>query len=182
MFQTVTSEIIETLGRYEFNRILVTCPHCYNTFKNDYPLFDAAYDVVHHAQFIQELVASKQLALSVSKKQDSIVYHDSCYLGRYNGIYEAPRKVLESAGCSLVSLPRERERGFCCGAGGGRMWLEETGASIAGIRAEELLATGSARIAAACPFCITMLTDGVKDLKAAVPVLDIAEIMVEHLA
>jgi len=182
LFQTVTSEIIETLGRYEFNRILVTCPHCYNTFKNDYPLFNAAYDVVHHAQFIQELVASKQLALSVSQRQDSIVYHDSCYLGRYNGIYEAPRKVLESAGCSLVSVPRERERGFCCGAGGGRMWLEEAGTSIAGIRAEELLATGAARIAAACPFCITMLTDGVKELEAPVPVLDIAEIVVERLA
>ncbi len=181
LYQTAAGEIIETLGRYEFNRILVTCPHCYNTFKNDYALFNTAYDVVHHAEFLQEMIAQKRIPLSRNPERDGIVYHDSCYLGRYNGIYEAPRKALESAGCTLVSVPRERNCGFCCGAGGGRMWLEEAGESIAGLRAEELLASGAARIAAACPFCITMLTDGVKGRQASVPVLDIAEIIADRL-
>ncbi len=180
LYQTVTSEIVDTLSRYEFNRILVTCPHCYNTFKNDYALFNTAYTVVHHAELINELITSKRISLSASMEDGRTVYHDSCYLGRYNDIYEAPRKVLESAGCSLVSVAREKERGFCCGAGGGRMWLEEAGESIAGNRAGELLDSGAKRIAAACPFCITMLSDGVKDRQATVPVQDIAEIIADR--
>jgi len=181
LYQTATGEIMETLGRYAFNRILVTCPHCYNTFKNDYALFTTAWDVVHHVEFLQELIAAKRIILSTSPENVSTAYHDSCYLGRYNGIYEAPRNVLASAGASLASVPREKERGFCCGAGGGRMWLEEAGESIASIRAEELLGSGAARIAAACPFCITMLSDGVKDRQSEVPVLDIAEIIANRL-
>ena len=181
LYQTATQEIIETLKQYKFKRILVTCPHCYNTFKNEYPTFDAQYEVVHHTEFIQELLEKKQLQLT-SSNQDKVVFHDSCYLGRYNDIYDAPRSVLASAGCTLASTEREKQHGFCCGAGGGQMWLEEQGESISGIRTAELLATGADSIAAACPFCITMLTDGIKEKESNIAVQDIAEVIASRLS
>lgn len=180
LYQTVTQEIIETLKQYKFNRILVACPHCYNTFKNDYATFDAHYEVVHHTELINELLESGKLKMT-SPEKNNVVFHDSCYLGRYNDIYEAPRKVLESSGCSLASVDREGRKGFCCGAGGGQMWLEEQGDAINVIRTDELLNSGAEKIAAACPFCITMLTDGVKEKESTAEVLDIAEIVAAGL-
>ncbi len=181
LYQIATQEIIETLKQYKFNRILVACPHCYNTFKNEYPTFDAEYDVIHHTELIHELLKDGKLSVP-SGSGSKVVFHDSCYLGRYNGIYDAPRNVLASVGCSLSSVEREKRHGFCCGAGGGQMWLEEQGDAINGIRTEELLASGAEKIAAACPFCITMLTDGVKEKESNVEVLDVAEIIAAGLA
>lgn len=181
LYQTATQEIIETLKQYSFKRVLTTCPHCYNTFKNDYSAFGERFNVISHVEFLRELIDAGSLRVSASAFQGRTAYHDSCYLGRHNGVYSAPREVLESAGCTLAAVPREKDRGFCCGAGGGQMWLEETGDSIAAIRAAELVAAGADQIAAACPFCITMLGDGLKKNESSVEVKDIAEILAEGL-
>ncbi|MBW7864171.1 MAG: (Fe-S)-binding protein [Candidatus Hydrogenedentes bacterium] len=178
LYQTATQEILETLGRYAFDRILVTCPHCHNTFSNEYPAFGAEYQVVHHSQFIDELCSAGKLP---ARPADSggvpVAVHDSCYLARHNGIVDAPRRVLAASGKLPVEPPRHGLKGFCCGAGGGRMWLEETdGEQINRLRARELAATGAGAVAAACPFCVTMLTDGLKAENAGnVEVWDIAE-------
>lgn len=181
LYQTATSEIADIFRRYAFKRILVTCPHCYNTFKNDYPLFDIDVDVIHHAEFLDELIASKRLRAPNPAVDGVTVFHDSCYLGRHNGIYDAPRRVLEFAGCELGTVQREKREGFCCGAGGGHMWLEEKGEPVSAIRTEELIASGASQIAAACPFCITMLRDGSKKRGSSVEVRDIAEIVAQRL-
>ena len=182
LYQTATAEIADIFQRYEFKRVLVTCPHCYNTFKNDYPLFGIDVDVIHHTEFLDELITEKRLRVSNSAADGVTVFHDSCYLGRHNGVYDAPRRVLASAGCELTSVQREKREGFCCGAGGGHMWLEEKGEPVSAIRAEELIASGASQIAAACPFCITMLRDGVKKRGSGVEVRDIAEIIAHRLS
>ncbi len=184
LYQMALHEIEEILKQYQFKRILVTCPHCFNTFKNEYPAFGVEYPVVHHTQFIENLLESG--ALDIERAETTakpIVYHDSCYLGRYNGIYDPPRDVLRSAGCNLVEAERHRERGLCCGAGGGRMWLEEDiGEQINVLRVRDLLATGAGEIAAACPFCITMLTDALKaEDRDDIEAKDIAEIIAGRL-
>lgn len=183
LYQTAAQEITETLKQYQFSRIVTACPHCFNTFANEYPAFDGHYDVVHHSQFIAELVESGRIKLQAPAAPVRTAFHDSCYLGRYHGLYDAPRHVLEAAGCDVVFPARARERGLCCGAGGGRMWLEETlGEQINTMRAEELAATGAPQSSAACPFCITMLGDGMKSAKHEdVAVLDIAEIAADAL-
>ena len=182
LYQMATLEIVETLKQYKFNRILVTCPHCFNTFANEYASFGAEYQVVHHTQFINELMNSGKLKAS-RNNGGTAVFHDSCYLGRYNGIFEQPRAVLKAVGCQMAAAPREREKGLCCGGGGGRMWVEETlGEKIATLRAKELIDTEAERIVASCPFCITMLTDGVKAAERGdVAVMDIAEIVAASL-
>lgn len=182
LYQMATQEIVETLRKYKFKYILTTCPHCFNTIKNEYPDFGADYTVIHHTQLIAEMVATGRLRLKPGAAQ-RIAFHDSCYLGRYNGEFDGPRHAIEAAGGSLVSVPREREHGFCCGAGGGRMWLEETqGEMINTVRARELLDTQPEKIAASCPFCMTMLSDGVKKLAGEkVAVFDVAELVAEAL-
>lgn len=182
LYQTAAQENVETLARYKFKRILATCPHCFNTLRNEYPDFGAAYEVVHHAQLIGELVAAGKLRLRAGAAQ-TVAYHDSCYIGRYHGIYDAPRAAIAATGAQLVSVPRERAHGLCCGAGGGRMWLEETqGEKINSVRARELTATGADRIATACPFCMTMISDGVKKESGdPVAVQDIAELVAASL-
>jgi Fe-S oxidoreductase len=175
LYQMATEEVIDTLKQYAFKRILTACPHCFNTIKNEYPDFGGDYEVVHHSQLIQELVESGRI--KPGNGGASTVFHDSCYLGRYNGVYDAPREA-----APMQDPPRAREKGLCCGAGGGRMWLEETlGEPINATRARELIAGGAERIAASCPFCITMLSDGVKACGADTPVRDIAEIVAEGL-
>lgn len=181
LYQTATMEIVETLNQYKFNRILTACPHCFNTLKNEYPDFDGNYDVIHHSQLIDELTASGKLQVPQNGKTKT-VFHDSCYIGRYNGIMEEPRKAIASTGAEVADPGRNRKQGLCCGAGGGRMWLEETlGEPINATRAEELLGTGAEEIGASCPFCITMLSDGVKKHESEVPVRDIAEIVADRL-
>ncbi|HNR36692.1 MAG TPA: (Fe-S)-binding protein [Candidatus Hydrogenedentes bacterium] len=182
LFQMAAREIAETLNTYAFKRILVTCPHCYNTFKNEFPAFGAAYEVVHHAAFIQEMIESGRLNLETNGGP-LVAFHDSCYLGRHNGLYDAPRRVLASAGQKMAPVARDREKGFCCGAGGGRMWLEEhLGEPINVLRFNELTAGGADCIAAACPFCITMLSDAAKREGQDTEVLDLAEIVARQLS
>ncbi len=181
LFQTATMEIVETLKQYKFNRILVQCPHCLNTLANEHPDFGGDYEVVHHTDYINELMRAGKLTLNATDKV-STAFHDSCYLARYNDIVESPRAVLHAAGAEIKAVAREGKSGFCCGAGGGRMWLEETeGEAINGQRAAELLATDAKQVGTACPFCMTMLTDGVKATGSEVPVRDVAEIVAEQL-
>ena len=177
--QMLITENVETLNRYKFRRIVATCPHCYNTLKNEYPDFGGRYEVVHHTEFLRDLIRSGRLKVRADSGSKT-VFHDSCYLGRYNGIYDAPRDLIRASGAGLTEMRRARDRGFCCGAGGARMFLEETvGKRVNVERTEEALACGPETIATACPFCMTMLTDGVKakDADAKVHVRDVAEVL-----
>jgi Fe-S oxidoreductase len=179
--QMLMNENISTLNKYKVRKIVTACPHCFNTLKNEYPQFGGNWQVIHHSEFILNLINEKKLELSKNIVQD-ITYHDSCYLGRYNDIYDAPRRLLSSTGADLVEMPRAKDKGFCCGAGGSRMFMEETvGKRVNHERTEEALATEAPVIGTACPFCLTMLTDGVKDKgkSGEVSVQDIAELVAE---
>ncbi len=180
--QSMMSELAALLNRYQVKRIITTCPHCFNTLKNEYPDFGGRFEVHHHSQFIGRLVAGGKLKLTPSGAD--VVYHDSCYLGRYNQVYDEPRAAIALA---TGRAPREgfrvREKSFCCGAGGGRMWMEEHAGKKVNIeRVEELIGTGAKTIGAACPYCMTMVADGVKEKGVAVEVKDIAELVAEALA
>jgi len=177
--QMMIRENAAVLEQYRPRKILTACPHCFNILKNEYPRFGARYPVVHHSELLWALHREGRLKPNGSNL-GSITFHDSCYLGRWNGIIEAPRVLIESLnrGRPLILPPRNAEKGLCCGAGGGRMFMEETiGKRINLDRAEELLATGAGTVAAACPFCVTMLTDGIADSGGRTPVKDIAEIV-----
>jgi len=180
--QMLIQENIQTFSKYNVKKIITICPHCFNTLKNEYPDFGGNYEVYHHVQFLEKLLIEGRL--KISKKLDArITYHDSCYLGRYNEIYDAPRDILGSInGVKLLEMKRSRDRGLCCGAGGARMFMEEKiGKRINIERTEEALSLNPDTIASACPFCMTMLTDGVKAKEVAdkVQVKDIAEILLE---
>jgi Fe-S oxidoreductase len=180
--QMMISENVEILNQYKPKKILAACPHCYNTIKNEYPQFGARYDVVNHAEFLLDLVHQGRLTTKSGLRIESLTFHDSCYLGRWNGIFEAPRQLLRFSNndAKLIEMKRSATEGLCCGAGGARMFMEETiGKHINHERAQEIIATGATQVAAACPFCITMLTDGIADLEGDVEVKDIAEILDE---
>jgi Fe-S oxidoreductase len=183
MFQMMAYQNIQILNGYQIKKIVTTCPHCFNTLKNEYPALGGNYDVIHHTQFLEELIASGKIKILDSNewKGKSITYHDSCYLGRANEIYEAPRKVLESLDMELREMKRCKSKGLCCGAGGAQMFKEEEKGDkrINTERADEALETKSDFVASACPFCNTMLTDGIKnrDEDMNTSVLDIAEII-----
>lgn len=187
MFQMMAYQNIQVLNNYQVKKIVTTCPHCFNTLKNEYPELGGHYEVIHHASYLQQLINEGRIKLQGggSFKGKKITYHDSCYLGRANGIYEAPRQVLELLDAELVEMKRCRTNGLCCGAGGAQMFKEEEKGEkrINQERADEALDTGAGVIAAACPFCNTMLTDGVKakEKEAEVQVLDIAEIVAASL-
>jgi Fe-S oxidoreductase len=183
MFQMMAYQNIQLLNGYGIKKIVTACPHCFNTLKNEYPELGGTYEVIHHAVFLQQLIDEGKIKMADgnSFKGKKITYHDSCYLGRANNIYEAPRKVLEALDAALVEMKRCKSNGLCCGAGGAQMFKEEEKGDIRINleRTNEALETGANVIAAACPFCNTMLTDGVKNSNKEdeVKVLDIAEIV-----
>jgi len=164
LFQMLAMQNIETLNDMGVKKIVTQCPHCFNTLKNEYPQLDGHYEVIHHSQMLENLIESGQLDMSGARLDERVVYHDSCYLGRHNDVYLSPRKVIGSlAGVEIVEAPRNGTEGMCCGAGGARMWMEETtGKNINIERSQELIATGATRVATACPFCYIMMDDGVK--------------------
>lgn len=187
MFQMMAYQNIQTLNNYNIKKIVTACPHCFNIIKNEYSALGGNYDVVHHSVFLQQLIDEGKIRMKEggSFKGKRITYHDSCYLGRANDIYDAPRKVLEAMDVALVEMKRCRSNGLCCGAGGAQMFKEEEKGTtrINFERSDEAIATGASVIAAACPFCNTMLTDGVKNKEKEdeVQVLDIAELVVASL-
>ena len=175
---------VETLSSYDVKKIVTTCPHCFNTLLNEYPDFGGKYEVVHHTEFIDTLVKEGRIK-GMNEMQKRVTYHDSCYIGRYNNNYEAPRSTIKHVpGLEVVEMDRNRSRGLCCGAGGGQMYLEEKQGKRVNIeRTEEALATGAETITTACPFCMTMMNDGVKNKEAeGVVVKDVAEVLLESIA
>lgn len=186
LFQMQAMQNIETLNGYGIKRLVTACPHCYNSLKNEYPSLGGNYDVVHHTQFIDELLQSGRLAIEGGAFEGKkITYHDSCYLGRANNIYEAPRMVIERLDADLQEMKRCRTNGLCCGAGGAQMFKEaEAGNKEVNIeRAEEALDTNPDIIAVNCPFCMTMMRDGTKHFEKedSVEVMDIAELVNQNL-
>jgi Fe-S oxidoreductase len=145
-------------------KIITQCPHCFNTLKNEYPQLGGMYEVIHHSELLEQLIDTGKLDVSGATLEERVAYHDSCYLGRHNDVYMAPRKVVGSLkGVQVVEMPRNGNKGMCCGAGGARMWMEESiGKKVNDERSQEALSTGATRIATACPFCYIMLDDGVK--------------------
>lgn len=186
LYQMLAKDTIETLNRYAVTTVVTSCPHCFHQIGNEFPQLGGNYAVIHHSTYIDRLLEQELVPLRTDEGQRlTVAYHDSCYLGRYNDIYDAPRQTLRRAlpVVTLVEPPRARDRGLCCGAGGGRMWMEERqGKRINIERTEELLSTGADTIAVACPFCMTMMSDGVKAKESTVPVLDIAEVVASQLS
>jgi Fe-S oxidoreductase len=168
------------MKRYNVKKVVATCPHGYNALKKDYPHFGGQFEVYHHTEIIADLIAQGKVALKKPVK-GLTTYHDSCFLGRYNAIYDQPRRILAAVpGLKLTEMERNRNKSFCCGAGGARMWMEEDiGERINDMRTDQAIAAGADTIAVGCPFCLTMLSDGIKDRKKeeTMAALDIAEIV-----
>lgn len=184
LFQMMAFQNIQVLNGYGIKKIVTACPHCFNTLKNEYPGLGGEYEVMHHSQFLQQLLDSGKLKVQGGAfKGKKITYHDPCYLGRANDVYEAPREVIEKLDVEIAEMRRSRVKGFCCGAGGAQMFKEaEKGTKEVNIeRAEEALELNPDVIAVACPFCNTMMTDGVKlkEKQDQVKVLDIAEMIAQ---
>ena len=195
LYQTLAQQNVETFGEFGVTKVVVTCAHCFNTIKNEYPEMGGSYEVVHHTQLLNRLVREKKLtpvarpdespemssAKDAASTASTVTYHDPCYLGRHNGVYAPPRELIGALpGVELREMPRTAERSFCCGAGGARMWMEETlGTRVNNNRTEEALATGAERIAIGCPFCRVMISDGVTEKQAEeqVEVVDVAQML-----
>lgn len=183
LFQALAEANVEIMNNYKIKRLLTHCPHCLHTLGTEYPKFGGKYEVVHHTTFIDELIAQKKLTFTKEVKS-SVAWHDSCYLGRYHDIYDAPRNVVKAIpGASLVELPRNKSRSVCCGAGGGRFWQEETiGERINVHRATEAAEAKTDAVGSSCPFCLTMLRDGLGALgKEDISTLDVAEIVAQAI-
>ncbi|MGE5249256.1 MAG: (Fe-S)-binding protein, partial [Bacteroidota bacterium] len=183
IFFGLASANVEMLNEVAPKRIVTTCPHCLHTIKNEYPAFGGNYTVIHHTQFINELVGAGKIHYSVSSDQYTVTFHDPCYLGRHNGILESPRQALKDAGVVTIEMPRNERKSFCCGAGGAQMWKEEEEGTerVNTARFREAKATGAATVAVGCPFCMTMLTDASTADGGSVQVRDVAEIVAERL-
>ena len=183
LYATLAEANATAMNELGVRRVITACPHCFNTFKNEYPDFNGRWEVTHHAEFLQMLLARGKLKPKGLAEGQTITYHDSCYLGRGNGVLDAPREVLERIpGANLVEMPRSRERGLCCGAGGGNMWLEEEGARVNHLRTAEAANTGAGVVATACPFCIQMFEDGIPAVQPdeearSIRAYDIAELL-----
>jgi len=187
MFQMMAYQNINLLNTYNVKKIVTACPHCFNTLKNEYPELGGNYEVIHHTTFIQSLINDGKIVVKDGGafKGKKITYHDSCYLGRSNQIYEAPRKVLEALDAELIEMKRCKSNGLCCGAGGAQMFKEEEKGNLRvnWERANEAIETNATIIASACPFCNTMMTDGVKlkEKESEIQVLDIAELIAQSI-
>ncbi len=185
LFQMLAQQNVAVLNMYEVKKIVTACPHCFNVLKNEYPALGGNYEVMHHTQFLQSLLTEGRLKIEGGHfKGKKITYHDSCYLGRANGVYEAPRTLLAALDADLVEMKRCRTNGLCCGAGGAQMWKEdEPGNKRINIeRTEEALDTGAGIVAVNCPFCLTMMSDGVKakERQEQVMVYDLAELILNN--
>ena len=184
LYQTLQAENVEAIGQYRFKKVITHCPHCFNTIKNEFPQFGGTYEVVHHSQVIADLISAGRVK-PIRPIDGVVAFHDSCYLGRYNGIMEAPRQVARSVpGLRVVEPPRARERGLCCGGGGGHMWMEvPSKRRVNVIRTEELLETGATIVSTACPFCLAMVDLGrkVKEAEERLAVKDVSELIAESL-
>jgi Fe-S oxidoreductase len=184
LFQMQAEANVTAMNEGKVRKVIASCPHCFHTIKNEYPLFGGKYEVVHHSQLLAKLLADGKLKPEepVGKK---FTYHDSCYLGRWNGEYDAPRDIIDAvkAGGEYMEMTRSKRHGFCCGGGGARMWLEEAAPRVNNNRADEILATGAETVAVACPYCTIMVTDGIKARNAEekVQVLDVAEVVRKSL-
>ncbi len=185
VFQMLAYQNIQTLNAYETKKIITACPHCFNILKNEYPALGGTYEVIHHSTFLQQLINKGELKVEGGLfKGKKITFHDSCYLGRANNIYEAPREVLKQLDADLVEMAQTKSKGLCCGAGGAQMWKEDEPGEkrINTLRTEQALETDPDVIAVSCPYCSTMLTDGVKSKNKQddVKVLDIAELIAQN--
>jgi len=184
MFQMMARENIETLNNYHVKKIITACPHCLNTLKHEYPQMGGNYEVIHHAEFIDQLVKEGKIKLKQSL-EGALTYHDPCYLGRYNNIFDQPRSILRSLSKGgIKELERHGRESFCCGAGGGRMWMEETiGKRIYLERSEEIVRQQVSSVAVGCPFCMTMIEDGMKELgkEEEIKTMDIAELVEKNM-
>ena len=183
LFQMLAMPNIETLNGMGVKKIITQCPHCFNTLKNEYPQLGGNYEVVHHSEFLEHLINTGQLDIRNASLEDRITYHDSCYLGRHNDVYMAPRRIVGSIkGVQVVEMPRNGTKGMCCGAGGARMWMEESiGTKVNDERAQEAISTGASRVATACPFCYIMLDDGVKGAGVEEDQVKVADIAIHLL-
>ena len=184
LYQVMAQQNIETLDRYKVRKIVTVCPHCFNTIKNEYPHLGGSYEVMHYSEFAAELIAQGRIRPVVTIDA-SMAYHDSCYLGRHNGVYDAPREVAAAIpGLKLVEMERRRERGFCCGAGGGHMWMEESrGRRVNHARTEQVLETGADTVGVSCPFCLQMFVEGAGSVEGAeaLEARDLIELLDESL-
>ncbi len=184
LFQMQAMMNIEVLNSYNVKHIITTCPHAYNTFKNEYPSLGGKYKVQHHSEYIFELLKSNKIRVNKNLEGQKVTYHDPCYLGRANDIYDAPRELIRSLGVDFVEMKRNKRRSFCCGAGGAQMFKEaEKGTNeINIVRTQEAIETNAKIIATGCPFCNTMMTDGVKNLaEGKLETKDLAELIADSL-
>lgn len=185
LYQMQATQNIQTLNAYKVSKIVTACPHCFNIFKNEYPDIGGNYDVLHHSQYLQELIDGGRLKLEDNKpfKGKKITFHDSCYLGRGNDVYEAPRAVIEALDMELVEMKRSRKNGMCCGAGGAQIFKDaESGNNEVHFeRAKQACGTNTEMVGVACPFCMLMLRDGMKNENSDMEVKDIAEIVYESM-
>lgn len=187
LFQMQAMSNIQVLNGYEIKKIVTACPHCFNTLKNEYPDLGGHYEVLHHSEFLQQLIDDGKIKMKEngSFKGKKITYHDSCFLGRANDVYEAPRRILQALDSEMVEMKRSRKNGLCCGAGGAQMFKDaEPGNKEINVeRTEEALETGASTVAVACPFCMTMMRDGVKskEKEESVQVLDLSELILSDL-
>jgi Fe-S oxidoreductase len=183
LFQMLAEQNVEVLKSAGAKKVITSCPHCLHTLRHDYPQFGGDFEVVHHSQLIAHLFEAGKLK-AASSPVDKVTYHDSCYLGRWNREFDAPRAILDAVGPgSITELTRSKQHGFCCGAGGGRMFMEEHGPRVNDNRADEIIAADVNAVAVACPFCNIMLTDGMKtrNMEEKIAVLDLAELVAQSL-
>ena len=183
IFFGLASQNVEILNKVAPKRIVTTCPHCLHTIKNEYPAFGGNYTVIHHTQLINELVGAGKISMNIDGDIMKVTFHDPCYLGRHNQIFDTPRANLNSAGIEVIEMPRNSSKSFCCGAGGAQMWKEEEDGTmrVNTARFNEAKGTGADILAVGCPFCLSMLTDASRADGANIQVKDIAEIVAERI-